>query len=643
MRDPAHYRPDIDGWRAIAVLAVIAHHIDKAWLPGGYLGVDVFFVISGFVISLSLFERKAPTFRAFIADFYARRVRRLLPSLAAYVFVAAIAVWFIDPTPRQPLGTGIAALFGASNFVLTFQHVDYFSRSTELNAFTHTWSLGVEEQFYLIFPLILWSLAKGARTNLRTYAAVLGAAAAVSYGVFIVTAEAFPVFSYYQLAPRFWELAAGALAFLVARRAFRIGALAPLLAVIVLAGAFLLPIEQRIAGTTLAVAATAVLLVATPASAPLNAALMLPALRWIGLISYPLYLWHWGVLAISRFTVGVSATTLPAQLALMTLLAWASYRYLETPVRRAGAGRPPRGALLAALCVALVGTGLLVTLMRVASIGPLRSAMSDSIPPAFLPLPGSGESYLRHCAVDGQTRLLKPDTVARCTAPPLRPGANTIWAFGDSHAGHLQAMLYAIREQTGLGAFIVETPGTPFPSLAETAAAVSGRQMFETVAENFRPGDIVLLGRLYLERQGAPRPLPDAIGWAAEAGALAERLAPRGVRVMVMGPLPMFRFEAVQSCVRRFGADCSVERAPLAESVRETLAALEKQQAAHPNMIVFDPFTFFCPPAETRCTPLRDGRTIFRDKDHLNVVGSAMLAAPTIERLGLSRWPGQRN
>ena len=158
--EPATYRPDIDGWRAVAVVAVVAHHFDKTWLPGGYLGVDMFFVISGFVITLSLLSRKVETFRSYLAEFYARRVRRLLPALIACVLVTSIAVWFVDPAPRQSIGTGIAALFGVSNILLTVQDVDYFSRSTELNAFTHTWSLGVEEHFYLFFPLILWFCVK---------------------------------------------------------------------------------------------------------------------------------------------------------------------------------------------------------------------------------------------------------------------------------------------------------------------------------------------------------------------------------------------------------------------------------------------------------------------------------------------------
>ena len=197
--EPETYRPDIDGWRAVAVVAVVAHHFDKTWLPGGYLGVDMFFVISGFVITLSLLSRKVESFGSYLAEFYARRVRRLLPALVACVLVTSIAVWFVDPAPRQSIGTGIAALFGVSNILLTLQDVDYFSRSTELNAFTHTWSLGVEEHFYLFFPLILWFCVKRRPQDalgMRNFVVVLAAAMAASCLLFVATAHTFPVFNY---------------------------------------------------------------------------------------------------------------------------------------------------------------------------------------------------------------------------------------------------------------------------------------------------------------------------------------------------------------------------------------------------------------------------------------------------------------
>ena len=149
------YRPEIDGLRALAVLAVIFNHMNKEFIPTGYLGVDIFFVISGYVITASLLSKPIVNFRSFLLDFYARRIRRLLPALVVFVLVTALLTCLFNPLPGVSLKTGLASLFGASNLWLIKGITDYFAVSTELNTFTHTWSLGVEEQFSLIFPILV--------------------------------------------------------------------------------------------------------------------------------------------------------------------------------------------------------------------------------------------------------------------------------------------------------------------------------------------------------------------------------------------------------------------------------------------------------------------------------------------------------
>ena len=146
------YRPDIDGLRAFAVVAVIINHFNKDLLPGGYLGVDIFFVISGFVITSSLYQRPSKNFNDFISGFYERRIKRLVPALSVFVLITSITICLFNPAPGTTLRTGLSSLFGLSNLYLLRTATDYFAESTELNVFTHTWSLGVEEQFYILFP-----------------------------------------------------------------------------------------------------------------------------------------------------------------------------------------------------------------------------------------------------------------------------------------------------------------------------------------------------------------------------------------------------------------------------------------------------------------------------------------------------------
>ncbi len=162
----SRYRPEIDGLRAFAVVAVIINHFNKEILPGGYLAVDIFFVISGFVITSSLYQRPSKNFKDFISGFYERRIKRLVPALSIFVLITSILICLFDANPGFSLRTGLASLFGLSNLYLLNESTNYFAQSTDLNVFAHTWSLGVEEQFYFLFPFVIWFSGFGNNTKM---------------------------------------------------------------------------------------------------------------------------------------------------------------------------------------------------------------------------------------------------------------------------------------------------------------------------------------------------------------------------------------------------------------------------------------------------------------------------------------------
>ena len=198
------------------MLAVILHHLSPRLLPGGYLGVDVFFVISGFVITGSLAQRPASGLGDLMLSFYGRRIRRLLPALLVCVLITAVALCLVNPEPGQMLGVGWRSLFGVSNLILHKLAVDYFRPAAELNPFTQTWSLGVEEQFYLLFPLLVWfsGFARTGRVGSRRLLWLLIALVVASCGVFVHQLRVDVPGAFFLLPGRFWELGVGCLLWL---------------------------------------------------------------------------------------------------------------------------------------------------------------------------------------------------------------------------------------------------------------------------------------------------------------------------------------------------------------------------------------------------------------------------------------------
>lgn len=335
------YKPEIDGLRAFAVVAVIINHFNAELLPGGYLGVDIFFVISGYVITSSLNGRQSNSFGAFICGFYERRIKRLVPALATFVLITGIVICLFNPQPEFSLKTGISSLFGISNLYLLSESTDYFAQSTELNVFTHTWSLGVEEQFYILFPFLIWLSGFGRQTKNgeRNLFIIVGISSVISLLSFLHLYPFNQPAAYFLMPTRFWEMGAGCLIFLGFKNRAHIEQLLervpPLLAVAAIIGVMYLPNRFATASTFAIVSLSAIIIASLKKNTLAFQFFTQEKVVYVGLISYSLYLWHWAVLSISRWTIGIYWWSIPLQVAVMFALAVASYRWIETPFRKA--------------------------------------------------------------------------------------------------------------------------------------------------------------------------------------------------------------------------------------------------------------------------------------------------------------------
>ena len=387
--DRPGFRPDIEGLRAVAVLAVVLFHAGVPGLSGGFVGVDVFFVISGFLITGLLWREIEGTGRIRLARFYGARARRLLPAgMTVLVATAAGTAWLMPPlAARTFLGDGVASALYAGNYRLAVRGTDYLAADTAPSTFQHYWSLGVEEQFYLVWPALLIVTAallhrrrSAGERPVAPYLAVLALICGISFAVSLRWTTTLPPWAFFALPARAWELAAGGLVALTAPWWRRIGTPAAVTAGI--AGLVAVGVAcVRLGGATpypgtaalLPVLGTAVVLAAGCAAprSGVGAVLALPPLRFVGRVSYSWYLWHWPVLQLAPHLLG-HALDLPARLAaagLSGVLAVLTLYLVENPVRFAGPLRRS-GARSLAVGAAATAAGVCATLVAVALVPP---------------------------------------------------------------------------------------------------------------------------------------------------------------------------------------------------------------------------------------------------------------------------------
>ncbi|MCC7042320.1 MAG: acyltransferase [Acidobacteria bacterium] len=335
------YRPDIDGLRALAVLAVVLYHYGLGDVSGGFVGVDVFFVISGFLIT-GVLRRDIEVRGLSLVDFYHRRIRRIIPALLFMLVVALMAGYvLLMPGDYADLGeSGLSAAAGAGNLHF-FWNTGYFDRASDLLPLLHTWSLGVEEQFYLVWPFALALLLKVGQGRSRFPVAAIAALAAASFAFGIHAMAADPKAAFYLPQFRAWELMIGAaLAFLPPVRMAFLAHGGGILGLAVITWSVLaLTSESAFPGwNALPPVAGAALLIWSGPDHVVGRGLAMAPLRHVGLVSYSLYLWHWPLLVFFRhYASGEAPTTRESVvLALMAgVISWLSWRFVERPFRTA--------------------------------------------------------------------------------------------------------------------------------------------------------------------------------------------------------------------------------------------------------------------------------------------------------------------
>jgi peptidoglycan/LPS O-acetylase OafA/YrhL len=653
----SHYIPGIDGLRALAVLSVVAFHLRSSITPGGFTGVDIFFVISGYVVSGSLVRSEAIGFWRFALEFYRRRIFRIYPALVVCLVFSAVlqsllipASWLSSTSSK----TAIYAFFGLSNFALVWFNDGYFSPRVEFNSFTHTWSLGVEEQYYLIFPVLVyfWMRSRDhGRLRRLTADWLLPVLVLLSFAWSAVETRQAPQHAYYLLPSRLWELGLGALLnrshlqskLLATTRSSVTICIA--LGLLVLATGFLWskPIHFPFPYALLPVAGS-LLVIAGLAGVPLEGRSVADILtnrvgRYIGQQSYSLYLWHWPVLVLFRWTVGLE-TVVNSFLALMLIgcLSLLSYYVVERPSRR-GVLRRLSPKLAFGIGVALLSCSLLLTKI----IFWLQPEVTLSVTrDRGMWYPDVPSSMLRQQPVDKQD---------------LR--GRTLFVIGDSHAQAYSAMLEKLSVEHGVNIRLFARAACPVVALVRVPAAECSAFTENSISEirrDAKPGDVVFLASLRMDRLGDEWKVFDrhdlddshvegalrrpAVAYA-EAESVLATLDKLPVSIVIDAPMPVFRSPPFR-CADFYDAGnpiCDggfqVNRAETLKrrtAVMEGIVALEHD---HPRMHVWDPLPILCP--REVCDAFEGKKPLFFDGDHLSGYGNLVLY-PSFLDLMKSIW-----
>jgi peptidoglycan/LPS O-acetylase OafA/YrhL len=656
-------RADIQGLRALAVVLVVLYHADLGF-SGGFVGVDVFFVISGFVITGLLTRELGRSGGLRLGRFYLRRIRRLIPALALVIVVVALVSIVAAPVGIQPIAarTGGAASLFLGNLYLYSTPSGYFAIDATTNPFLHMWSLAVEEQFYLVFPLVLlgaWRVG-ARRARPRTASAVaLAVVSLVSFAlaVAMVDGTTFPgvarprEFAFFSSITRAWEFGAGALLALAAVRLRRV--LRPVVAegvAIVGLGAVLLA-ALRFDDLTpfpgvnaLLPVGGAVLLIAAGCGgrAALGPTFTNRPAVWIGDISYSWYLWHWPLIVFARATwPGSWAAPVAAFGSIVP--AWLSYHFVENPIRRSEAltGRRTLAMGAAAILAGIVACGGLVLGHRWVITTPGYESVQRALR-THDGCPRADDAGTRE-----PRRPDEPVDSRRCTW--TAPGAvGAVALLGDSNAGHLLEPVRGAARDYDRSVYRAAANGCPFADVTLTVLGERRddcRSFYERSMEAVLASspDLVVIGstttryldegqfQMQVGRDGPRARDPDAkaVAWERGLRRTVRRLARAGIPTLVVHPIPKFPGWDLRACAAgrvvldEFTCGRSTDRAGADADRAAALAAEGRAIAGARDVDGVDLSDLVC--RDGTCATDRDGVWLYHDGDHLSIDGADTL------------------
>ena len=626
------YRGDIDGLRAISILSVVAFHVGIPYVNGGYIGVDIFFVISGFLITKLLLEEWGRTGRIDFVGFWARRVRRILPSLLFVVAITLLVGVFVVERVSGEVGNlskaSIAALLINANHYFLMMSGDYFGAASETNPLLHLWTLSVEEQFYLIWPLLLLLVANRPQIQRRALIMSIGL---VSFIGCVILTKIDRSMAFFIMPTRAWEFMAGAALAVLYIRGLRenklIGFLfAALGALLLLYSIFFLSDFTVFPGYLALIPVAGAMLIIFAGIAwphnPVSSVLRASLLTYIGRISYVWYLWHWPVLVFIR-SVNLYEKNLGYDLlgALLSfLLAVVTHHYIEAPLRKYGVGIPfwkSTRILLLGLYSTITICLLAIVIGAWARYGWFYSESERQLDNARKDLPS-----LSCLFTEGD----KPENYKKCLEINTQTN-NVILLWGDSHANHWSPAFTEAANRRSATLLTLSKRGC-IPTLGNVKdnECLNFNEYVFSQLDNLKKsglrGVIVsarwpgYVGGKSLSLADSGKANYSSAEFETQFERLVQKLEQMNLRVLIVLPSPSLKFAAVQCLAKKPANECGIDQAVFNGFANESISVLTRIAGKSRNVRILDPQTIMC--ENKYCSAVQHGVIAYTDENHLS-------------------------
>jgi peptidoglycan/LPS O-acetylase OafA/YrhL len=649
------YRSDIDGLRALAILPVVLFHAFPNLLPGGFIGVDIFFVISGYLItSILLKDIQAGNYS--IKTFYARRVRRIFPALSLVLLFCLALGWVVlTAVEYRSLGKHAA---GGAGFIANFmfwKEAGYFDAAGDIKPLLHLWSLGIEEQFYIVWPLLLYFFAKRSWNVL----ALILVVALFSFGLNAWQVGSNPSAAFYSPLSRSWELALGAFLAYQALRPAQVftsiieryrSVLSGLGLVMVAIGFVVINESRAFPGwwALLPALGSALLIASGPHGLVNRFVLSQRIFVWVGLISFPLYLWHWPLLSFARI---VYSETPPFDVrivlvVLSIVLAALTYYLIEKPIRQSSSKRPLIIALsVLMLCICIAG----VVVYKTKGVKARHAGLLNA-DPASLDMGADRKRWANECGIPLEAKLI----LNSCYSPKDQTATHAVW--GDSKG---EAIFYGLaREAMNQKAPAWMMIGNTIPMTGDIPRlqgrnAKKNEYVLNALLKNkdiqfvlLAPAarSIFSLGEVYTRELMEASPhfdegllgVSNAIkaleGAGKRVGFLVDHPGFPDPKSCISGGLTKSEF-LNQFLFRKENPLCSMTYEQHVHTNERYRLWIKTLQAKHPSLIVYDPTNLVCDVANNHCGIAKDGQFLYSYGDHYSDFGNSMVAKDFLAKL----------